>query len=92
MFLALICAVFLLSGCAGQGHDSDLMQFDHIVTKRCDYYLNGPQQASPPDGHFDEGTRIRLVSPAGDFCRVQSASGIEAFIDAAAIGDPPSGS
>jgi hypothetical protein len=80
----------LLAACAGQGWSGkDAMQFDKMVTKRTEYYLTGPEQAAPPEGRFDEGTRIRIIAPDGSFVKVQSASGTTAYISADAIGEPP---
>jgi len=49
------------------------------------YYLDGPQQARPPEGIFKTGTRVRLVRAAGSYSVVQSESGITAHVATAAL-------
>jgi hypothetical protein len=44
------------------------------------YYLSGPQQASPSDGFFEKGARVRLVSNAGSYSMVESESGVTAYV------------
>ena len=52
-----------------------------------EYYLTGPQQASPPDGTFSAGTPVTVVRDAGSYSLVRSTDGIEAFVSTTAIGD-----
>ena len=49
------------------------------------YYLNGPQQARPPEGKFKSGTRVRLIRNAGSYSVVQSETGITAHVSTAAL-------
>ncbi len=55
--------------------------FTHIIqTAGEQYYLNGPQQAQPPDGTFPKGTRVRLIRDAGSYSIVLSESGVTAHV------------
>ena len=55
--------------------------FTHIIqTAGEQYYLNGPQQAHPPDGTFPKGTQVRLIRDAGSYTIVQSESGVTAYV------------
>ena len=49
------------------------------------YYLDGPQQARPPEGKFKSGTRVRLIRNAGSYSVVQSETGITAHVSTAAL-------
>ena len=49
------------------------------------YYLTGPQQARPPDGSFEKGTRVALVLDAGSYSLVTSQSGITAYVSSDAL-------
>ncbi len=53
----------------------------HVIqTANEQYYLNGPQQARPPDGRFPKGTRVRLIRNAGSYSIVHSESGTTAHV------------
>ena len=57
------------------------VNFTHIIqTAGEQYYLNGPQQARPPDGTFPKGTRVRMIRNAGSYSIVQSESGVTAYV------------
>jgi hypothetical protein len=91
-FFVFVCALSLslLVNCAGSGWSgSDAMQYNRMITRRTEYYVQGPQQAAPPDGRFDEGTRIRIIAPDGSYVKVQSASGTTAYVESSAIGELP---
>jgi len=49
------------------------------------YYINGPQQARPPDGRFKPGTFVRLVRTAGSYSVVKSETGITAHVASASL-------
>ena len=51
-----------------------------ITSSRVAYYVTGPQQARPPDGFWEKGTRVRLVSKAGSYSMVESESGVTAYV------------
>jgi hypothetical protein len=81
-----------LGGCAGSsnsGSGSNDAPFNQMITRRTEYYLNGPQQSAPADGRFDEGTRVRLLEPAGEYVKVQTPAGITAFVSLSDIGPIP---
>lgn len=54
--------------------------FSHELTRDEPYYLNGPQQARPPDGEFKAGTKVLLENEAGSYCYVTSEDGIRAAV------------
>ena len=57
------------------------VNFTHIIqTAGEQYYLNGPQQAQPPDGTFPMGMRVRMIRDAGSYSIVQSESGVTAHV------------
>ena len=51
-----------------------------ITSSRVAYYVTGPQQARPPDGFWEKGVRVRLVSKAGSYSMVESESGVTAYV------------
>jgi hypothetical protein len=55
-------------------------RFSHELTSDEPYYLNGPQQASPPEGKFKAGTKVLLVSHEGSYSRVTSEDGTFAAV------------
>lgn len=59
--------------------------FTHELTRDEEYYKHGPQQASPPDGKFKAGTRVRLESDAGSYSYVTSEEGIYAAVASDAL-------
>jgi hypothetical protein len=58
---------------------------ERVLSTAAEYYLNGPQQASPPDGTFPAGTKVTLVRDAGSYSLVRSAAGVEAYVSNEAI-------
>jgi hypothetical protein len=60
----------------------------HALAANTEYYLDGPQQARPPDGTLKAGTKVMVIEDAGSYCRVRSEDGIVAFIAADAIKTP----
>ena len=61
--------------------------FTHIVTSGTEYYLTGPQQASPPEGYLEAGTKVALLEEAwsGSYCRVRTENGIEAYLSTGSL-------
>jgi hypothetical protein len=57
----------------------------HVVTVDSEYYVSGPQQASPPDGRFPSGTKVRLIRNAGGYSIVESETGVQAYVSTDAI-------
>ena len=49
------------------------------------YYLTGPQQGRPPEGKFEAGTKVKVVSEHGSYVRVESETGITAHVAAGSI-------
>ena len=58
-----------------------------ITSSRVAYYVTGPQQASPPDGFWEKGVRVRLVSKAGSYSMVESESGVTAYVSTDSFGE-----
>lgn len=54
--------------------------YSHVIVHDTTYYLNGPQQAMPPQGTFKAGTKVNIIQSMGSYTRVQSESGIEAAV------------
>ena len=51
--------------------------FTHEVTTDQPYYYNSPQQATPPDGRFPAGTKVKLLTrDGGPMCQVVDARGL----------------
>jgi hypothetical protein len=58
---------------------------ERVLSAAAEYYLQGPQQASPPDGTFAAGTKVTLVRDAGSYSLVRTADGVEAYVSTGAI-------
>ncbi len=54
--------------------------YTHVIPKTTSYYLQGPQQAMPPQGSFKPGTKVILLQNMGSYTRVKSEDGIEATV------------
>lgn len=54
----------------------------HAVTQETPFYLDGPQQARPPDGVLAAGSRVTLVSAAGSYAQVVLPDGRRAYVAA----------
>lgn len=84
---ALLILGALLTGCAGSSSSSG--EFNMIVVERTPLFQQGPQQQTPPDSYLERGTRIRIVSPEGNFAKIETVMGQSGFIAADAIGPAP---
>jgi hypothetical protein len=52
-------------------------EFTHEVIADQPYYYIGPQQATPPEGTFAAGTKVKLhAHNAGSMCQVVDARGL----------------
>lgn len=52
-------------------------QFTHEITWLQQYYYTGAQQATPPDGQFQAGTKVvLLLYDGGNYCRVVDERGL----------------
>ena len=54
----------------------------HATTFDTPFYLDGPQQARPPDGTLTAGTRVTLVNMAGSYAQVVLPDGRRAYVAA----------
>lgn len=91
MVALLLVIVVVVAGCSTSGKSStdagrvEKSAYTHVVTEETAYYLNGPQQAMPPQGKFPKGTRVTLVRDAGSYAVVTCESGITAYVSTAAL-------
>jgi hypothetical protein len=52
-------------------------EFTHEVIADQPYYYSSPQQATPPDGTFSAGTKVKLLAhDGGHMCQVVDARGL----------------
>jgi hypothetical protein len=52
-------------------------EFTHEVIADQPYYYSSPQQATPPDGTFPAGTKVKLLAhDRGPMCQVLDARGL----------------
>ena len=82
--LVILCVISLAACRAGGA--------THTVTTATAFYLDGPQQARPPDGTLAAGTRVTLVRTAGSYSEVVLPDGRRAYVAAdslVAIGAAP---
>ena len=59
----------------------------HVIKKTSEYYKGGPQQAQPPDGTFEVGTKVSLIDEAGSYSLVRAKDGTEAYVSSGSL-DP----
>lgn len=59
--------------------------YTHVIAEETAYYLNGPQQAMPPQGRFPKGTKVTIVRDAGSYAVVTSENGITAHVATSAL-------
>ena len=52
----------------------------HSVIQETPFYLDGPQQARPPDGVLAAGARVTLVGAAGSYAQVVLPDGRRAYV------------
>ena len=63
--------------------------FTHLISTATVYYLGSPQQGRPPEGEFPKGSRVRVLQDNGGHLRVESKSGITAWVSAGAVEKAP---
>lgn len=56
------------------------------LSETVDYYSNGPQQASPPDGQIQAGTEVTIIERAGSYTLIETADGIRGYVASSAVG------
>jgi hypothetical protein len=54
--------------------------YTHTIATNTEYYLDGPQQARPPDGTLPAGTAVRLVSEAGSYSLVETPDRLQVYV------------
>ncbi|MBM4047031.1 MAG: hypothetical protein FJ279_18165 [Planctomycetes bacterium] len=92
---AVLLAFVLFVGCASKGappgpssphsQESAATSLTHVLAADTHYYLDGPQQARPPDGLLKAQTKVRLIRDAGSYCLVQAENGVKAYVSTAAL-------
>jgi hypothetical protein len=72
---------------AGGAADPTAEQPDltHVITYDTHYYMDGPQQARPPEGMFKAGTKVQLLRDAGSYSLVCAANGTTAYVTTDAL-------
>jgi len=89
VFPCLVLLPFVFSCAPASKPDDSAGAFSlSIASPRVAYYLTGPQQARPPDGYFEKGTRVRLVSGAGSYSLVESETGVTGYVPTDSLEEP----
>lgn len=57
----------------------------HVLIRDEAWYAEGPQQARPPDGVLQAGTRVRLVAHNGSYSVVETVTGQTAHLASGAL-------
>jgi predicted small secreted protein len=77
----LVAAALLLAGCqTGDGAT-------HSVMNETSFYLDGPQQARPPDGVLAGGTAVTLVEASGSYALVRLPDDRRAYVAADSLAE-----
>jgi hypothetical protein len=91
--VGLVCLVLIglfLGGCT----DSQSKRQEHqgveasavpVIRHDTVFYKIGPQQAMPPDGKFEAGTRVEVIEEAGSYTLVRAEDGRQGYVSADAI-------
>lgn len=98
---AVLLVFVLFVGCASKGAppgpsaldarptapsaESKALAFTHVLTADTHYYVDGPQQARPPDGILKAQTKVRLIRDAGSYCLVHAENSVKAYVSTAAL-------
>jgi hypothetical protein len=85
LVMGLIVALSLV-GCAGNGPNGDMQQYTLQITKRSEYFKTSPEQPTPPDGRLDEGTRVRVIQMSGEYSKIETTYGLQAWVSSFNIG------
>jgi hypothetical protein len=79
--LLLVSPIIFWTGCSQPQNPGDSAQkMSHVITADTPYYLNGPQQARPPDGTLRAGTQITIVESQGSYSVVRTKDGMKAHV------------
>ncbi len=54
----------------------------HVITHQVEYYKAGPQQAIPPDGKLESGTKVSVVRNDGSYTEIKAENGIQGYVAA----------
>lgn len=88
--LLFLCGLLLLAGCAKKENLQERMEkwqagSTHVIVHDTVYYRVGPQQAFPPEGRFETGTRVEIIENAGSYTQVRSEDGREGYVSTDAL-------
>ena len=94
--VGLVCLVLigLFLGCCthsqSEKHERQVAEASAVPVIRHDtvFYKTGPQQAMPPDGKFQAGTRIEVIETAGSYTLVRAEDGRQGYVSTGAIAYP----
>jgi len=59
--------------------------FSHVIKQETEYYTSGPQQGSPPDGKFPQGTKVNVRRRTGGYSLVKAQDGTEGYVSSDAL-------
>lgn len=60
-------------------------KYTHTVSIETPYYLEGPQQGTPPDGSFSAGTKLKLLQNMGSYSLVLAGDNLRAYLSNATL-------
>ncbi len=64
--------------------------YDQVTLTATPYYASSPMQARPPDGEIPAGIPCRVIEGSiGPYAHIQTASGIDGYVGADALGPAP---
>ena len=72
--VGLLLCTLMLTGCQTAGGTTHSVKIETV------FYLDGPQQARPPDGSLAAGTRVTLVNLAGSYAQVVLPDGRQVYL------------
>lgn len=86
----LVLMVLPSGGCANSQHQEHSVQdaktdTGPVISYDTMFYKVGPQQAVPPDGKFEAGTRLEVIQEAGSYTLVRAEDGREGYVFSDAI-------
>ena len=84
--LACLMLMGLFLGCCNSQNKKKEPQ--PVIRYETVFYKIGPQQATPPDGKFEAGTRIEVIEEAGSYTLVRAEDGRQGYVASDAIKYP----